>query len=177
MRCSSSITPSCARIRPRYDRSNSSSLAIFAAMRRASSLVEQHPEASREPRVVPSAAASVAGKASPRPELKNRIRTFRIFLQRKLIIEAHFAERKSLLYGGSPDGYGPMLTTFRQALKDTGFVEKPLNKRRKSKANSARCLARRDLSLLRCPLPSVTLAGLLRTSEPNGVRIAEFSLI
>jgi hypothetical protein len=95
----------------------------------------------------------------------------------KLIIEAHFADRKSLLYGGSPDGYVPMLTTFRQALKDTGFVEKTLNKRRKSKANSARCLARRDLSQLRCPLPSVTLAGLLRTSEPNGVRIAEFSLI
>jgi putative ABC transport system substrate-binding protein len=27
------------------------------------------------------------------------------------------------LNGGSPDGYAPMLTTFRQALKDTGFVE------------------------------------------------------
>jgi putative ABC transport system substrate-binding protein len=27
------------------------------------------------------------------------------------------------LNGGSPDGYAPMLTTFRQALKDSGFVE------------------------------------------------------
>ena len=27
------------------------------------------------------------------------------------------------LNGGSPDAYAPMLTIFRQALKDTGFVE------------------------------------------------------
>jgi hypothetical protein len=43
---------------------------------------------------VPSTAASIAGKASPRPELENSQDPKR---QRKFIIEAHFARRKSLL--------------------------------------------------------------------------------
>jgi len=41
-----------------------------------------------------------SGKASARPELENdpkRTRTVQDFLQRKFIIEAHFAGRKSLL--------------------------------------------------------------------------------
>jgi hypothetical protein len=42
---------------------------------------------------VPSTAASIAGKASPRPELENKDPK----RQRKFIIEAHFAGRKSLL--------------------------------------------------------------------------------
>jgi hypothetical protein len=47
-------------------------------------------------------AASVAAKASACPELENsqdpkRIRTVQDCLQRKSIIEAHFAGRKSLL--------------------------------------------------------------------------------
>jgi hypothetical protein len=51
---------------------------------------------------VPSTATSVAGKASARPELENsqapkRTRTVKDFLQRKFIIEAHFAGRKSLM--------------------------------------------------------------------------------
>ena len=48
------------------------------------------------------AAASVAGKASARPELENtqdqkRTRTVQDCLPRKSIIEDHFANRKSLL--------------------------------------------------------------------------------
>ena len=41
---------------------------------------------------------------------------------------------------------------------------------RKSKASNARSFAVHDL-------PRLTLTGLMRTSEPNGVRIAEFSSI
>jgi hypothetical protein len=49
-----------------------------------------------------SSTRSVLGKASTRPELEDsqdpkRKRTVQNFLQRKLIIESHFAGRKSLL--------------------------------------------------------------------------------
>jgi hypothetical protein len=48
------------------------------------------------------ATASVAGKAGVRPKLENsqdpkRTRTVQEFLQRKFIIEPHFAGRKSLM--------------------------------------------------------------------------------
>jgi hypothetical protein len=42
---------------------------------------------------------------------------------REEVQRAARASPKTSLLSGSPDGYAPILTTFRQALKDAGFVE------------------------------------------------------
>ena len=56
------------------------------------------------------------------------------------------------------------------ALADAEFVGAGFNQR-KSKASTARSFAIQDLPLL------TLLAGLMRITEPNGVRVAEFSSI
>jgi hypothetical protein len=55
------------------------------------------------------------------------------------------------------------------ALANAEFVCAGFNQR-KSKASTARSFAVQDL-------PRLTLTGLMRISEPNGVRVAEFSSI